>query len=102
MYRAAVQRRRQSDQRALLARLDVRNRLARWLLELATEVGEEIKDGWAIESTLSQQDLAGRIGASRDAVAIELRRLRESGLVSTGQRRIVLHDLEALRRLSSN
>jgi len=102
MYRAAVQRRRQSDQRALLARLDVRNRLARWLLELATEVGEEIKDGWAIESTLSQQDLAGRIGASRDAVAIELRRLRESGLVSTGRRRIVLHDLEALRRLSSN
>ena len=101
MYRAAVRRRRQSDQRALLGRLDVKSRLARWLLELATEVGEETDDGWVIESTLSQGDMAGRIGASRDAVAIELRKLREQKLVTTARRRIVLHDLSALRRISS-
>lgn len=101
MYRAAVRRRRQLDQRLLLARLDVRNRLARWLLELATEVGEGTDEGWVIESTLSQQDLAGRIGASRDAVAIELRKLRESGLIATGRRRIVLRDLEALRMITA-
>jgi CRP/FNR family transcriptional regulator, cyclic AMP receptor protein len=101
MYRAAVRRRRQLDQRLLLARLDVRSRLARWLLELATEVGEHTEEGWVIESTLSQQSIAGRIGASRDAVAIELRRLREQQLVSTGRQRIVLHDLEALRMITS-
>jgi CRP-like cAMP-binding protein len=100
MYRAAVRRRRQSDQRAMLARLDVKSRLARWLLELADEVGEPVGDGWAIGAALSQQDFAGRIGASRDAVAIELRRFREQGLVSTGRKRIVLHDLEALRQIS--
>jgi CRP-like cAMP-binding protein len=100
MYRAAVRRRRQSDQRAMLARLDVKSRLARWLLELADEVGEPVGDGWAIDAALSQQDFAGRIGASRDAVAIELRRFRELGLVSTGRRRIILHDLQALRRIS--
>ncbi|MFD0686049.1 Crp/Fnr family transcriptional regulator [Actinomadura fibrosa] len=100
MYRAAVRRRRQSDQRAMLARLDVKSRLARWLLELADEVGEPVEDGWAIGATLSQQDFAGRIGASRDAVAIELRRFRDQGLVTTGRRRIVLHDLEALRQIS--
>jgi CRP/FNR family transcriptional regulator, cyclic AMP receptor protein len=100
MYRAAVRRRRQSDQRAMLARLDVKSRLARWLLELADEVGEPVDDGWAINAALSQQDFAGRIGASRDAVAIELRRLREQGLVSTGRRRIVLHDLDALTNLA--
>ncbi len=100
MYRAAVRRRRQSDQRAMLARLDVKSRLARWLLELTDEVGEPVEDGWAIDAALSQQDFAGRIGASRDAVAIELRRFRELGLVSTGRRRIILHDLEALRQIS--
>jgi CRP/FNR family transcriptional regulator, cyclic AMP receptor protein len=101
MYRAAVRRRRQSDQRVLLGRLNVKSRLSRWLLELADDVGEAGPDGWVIETSLSQQDLATRIGASRDAVAIELRRLRDKGLVSTGRRRIVLHDLEALRRISS-
>lgn len=102
MYRSTVRRRRQSDQRALLGRLDVKSRLARWLLELATEVGEETEDGWIIESTLSQQDMASRIGASRDAVAIELRKLREQKLVSTGRRWLVLHDLGALRRLATS
>jgi CRP/FNR family cyclic AMP-dependent transcriptional regulator len=101
MYRAAVRRRRQSDQRALLSRLDVKSRLARWLLELATEVGEETEDGWVIETTLSQQDMAGRIGASRDAVAIEFRKLRDKKLVSTGRRWLVLHDLGALRELAT-
>jgi CRP/FNR family transcriptional regulator, cyclic AMP receptor protein len=101
MYRAAVRRRRQLDQRLLLSRLDVRNRLARWLLELATDVGEATDEGWVIESTLSQQDLANRINASRDAVAIELRKLRERGLITTARHRIVLHDLEALRLITT-
>jgi hypothetical protein len=34
-------------------------------------------------------------------VAIELRRLREEGLLTTGRRRIVLHDLDALRRITT-
>lgn len=99
MYRTVVHRRRQMSQRVLLSRLDVKSRLADWLLRLAKEVGEETDDGWVIESTLSQQDLASRIGASRDAVAIELRRFRQQKLVSTARQRIVLHDLEALQRL---
>jgi CRP/FNR family transcriptional regulator, cyclic AMP receptor protein len=101
MYRAAVHRGRQSDQRSLLARLDVKSRLARWLLELATEVGEQTEDGWVIATTLSQQDLASRIGASRDAVAIELRRFRTQGLVTTGRYRIVLRDLDALGMIAA-
>ncbi|MFI2203577.1 Crp/Fnr family transcriptional regulator [Streptomyces sp. NPDC020192] len=100
MYRAAVQRRRQSDQQVLLSRLGVRNRLARWLLELANEIGEQSDDGWVLAVSMSQQDLASRIGASRDAVAIELRKLRDQNVVSTGRRQIVLHDLEALRRFT--
>lgn len=85
MYRATVRRRRQLEQGLKLARTAVRNRLARWLLELATEVGEDTEVGWVIESTLSQQDLAGSIGASRDAVAIELRKMPDRGLIITGR-----------------
>jgi CRP/FNR family cyclic AMP-dependent transcriptional regulator len=99
MYRAVVRRRRQADQRTMTARLDVRYLLARWLLDLANEVGTETDEGWVI-GALTQKDLAGRIGASRDAVAIELRKLRESRVVTTGRRKIVLHDLNALRKIT--
>ncbi|MFD0857299.1 Crp/Fnr family transcriptional regulator [Actinomadura adrarensis] len=100
MYRAAVRRRRQADERALLARLDVKSRLARSLLELANEVGDQVEEGWSIEVALSQEDLAARIGASRDALASELRRFRQAGFLSTGRQRIVLQDIEALRRVA--
>ncbi|TGN74826.1 Crp/Fnr family transcriptional regulator [Streptomyces bauhiniae] len=100
MYKAAVWRRRESDQQAVLARMGVKNRLARWLLELAAEFGSLRGEDWVLDVPVSQNDLANRIGASRDAVAIALRQLREQGLVSTGRRQITLHDLEGLRRLT--
>lgn len=100
MYREAVRRRRQSEEEVILTRPDsVRSRLAGWLLQLAAEVGEQVEGGWQIGS--SQQDLAGRIGASRDAVATELGKLRDEGLVSTGRRRIVLRDLEAMGQIAA-
>jgi CRP-like cAMP-binding protein len=102
MYREAVHRRRQSEEEVILPRPDaVRSRLAQWLLQLVAEVGEPVEGGWQIASSLSQQDMAGRIGASRDAVAIELRGLRKEKLVTTGRQRIVLHDLEAMRQIAS-
>lgn len=102
MYREAVYRRRQSEEEVILTRPDtVRSRLARWLLQLAAEVGEQVEGGWQIALTLSQQDLAGRIGASRYAVAIELGKLRDEELVTTGRRRVVLRDLEALQKIAS-
>jgi len=101
MYRAAVLRRRQSEEEVILTRPDtVRSRLARWLLQLTAEVGEQVPDGWQVAS--SQQELAGRIGASRDAVAAELGKLRKDELVTTRRQRIVLHDLEAMRKIASH
>jgi CRP/FNR family transcriptional regulator, cyclic AMP receptor protein len=101
MLRAAVRRRNQSEEEVILPRFSVKTRLARWLLQLAGEVGEKEDDGWVVAVSLSQQDLAARIGASRDAVTIELRRLREQGVIATGRRRIVIRDPDALRRISS-
>ncbi len=101
MYRAAVLRRRQSEEEVILTRPDtVKSRLARWLLQLTAEVGEQVPDGWQVAS--SQQELAGRIGASRDAVAAELGKLRKDELVTTRRQRIVLHDLEAMQKIASH
>jgi CRP/FNR family cyclic AMP-dependent transcriptional regulator len=100
MYRAVVRRRRQADQRTMTARLDVRYLLAKWLLDLANEVGIATDEGWEI-GTLTQKDLAGRIGASRDAVAKELGKLRDQNVVATGRRRIILRDLDALRKIAT-
>lgn len=98
MYRAAVYRRRQIEEQNMLGRLDVRGRVINWLLDLQVQIGEAAADGsWVIESTLSQQDIASCIGASRDAVAVELRKLRDRGLISTARRKIVLHDLAGLQ-----
>ena len=47
---------------------------------------------------LSQQELAGWTGSSREAVAKALRMLRERGWIATRRREIVIHDLAALRR----
>lgn len=100
MYRAVVRRRRESDEWVLSARLDVRSRLATLLMELAMEVGEQDEAGLAIKVALSQQDLAGRIGVSRDAVAIELRKFREQGLITTGRHRIILHKPDKLQGMA--
>jgi CRP/FNR family cyclic AMP-dependent transcriptional regulator len=102
MYQAAVRRRRQLDERLVqLREEDVGTRLARCLLDLVNEIGVETKDGWVIESSLSQRNLATRITASRDSVAQEFRKLRKGGLVTTKRRRIVVKDVSALRDMTT-
>lgn len=102
MYRSAIERRRESDdERASLTRLDVTKRFARMLVGLAAEAGKEIDGRWEIEVALSQQELASRVGASREAVALVLRKLRELGLVATGRQKMTVLDLDGLRSLAS-
>ncbi|MFF5254739.1 Crp/Fnr family transcriptional regulator [Streptomyces leeuwenhoekii] len=98
MYRSAVKRRRESDEeRVLLARHSVKVRLARLLVAMAEEMGARTGEDWLIDIAFSQQDIASRIGASREGVATALRHLREEGLVSTGRQTLTVHDLQALR-----
>jgi CRP/FNR family cyclic AMP-dependent transcriptional regulator len=73
-------------------------RVAARLIELAERYGEPVEGGVAIDLRLSQEELAGWTGSSREAVAKALHSLRDLGLVVTERRRITLCDLEALRR----
>jgi CRP/FNR family cyclic AMP-dependent transcriptional regulator len=81
------------------AALDVSKRLAKYLIDLAAERG--IADGTAvvIDSPLTQDDIAGHLGASRRAVSRAFGMLRARGVVSTGRKRIVVHRTDVLRSL---
>ncbi|MDP9066871.1 MAG: Crp/Fnr family transcriptional regulator [Actinomycetota bacterium] len=76
--------------------LDVPARIARTLLELADAIGERTEGGGVI-LPLSQRELAGCVGASREAVTRALQQLHERNVVATSRRRLAILDLEALR-----
>jgi CRP/FNR family cyclic AMP-dependent transcriptional regulator len=97
----ATDRTRDSDRRRVqYAALSVQERLAMLLLELARTHGEETDAGVRLTTGLTQQELAGSVGASREAVARLLKRLRDRGVVCTGRRGLVVVRPEVLRQIS--
>ena len=73
-------------------------RVAARLAELAEAYGEPTAEGLVIDLRISQEELAGWTGSSREAVAKALHTLRELGLVLTDRRRLTVTDLDELRR----
>ncbi len=69
-----------------LALMDVYGRVARLLLELA----EEREEGLVIDERLTQQDIASRVGASREMVSRILKDLTTGGYLAIERKRIVL------------
>jgi CRP/FNR family transcriptional regulator, cyclic AMP receptor protein len=70
-----------------LALMDVYGRVARLLLELAEDTGGKLK----IPQRLTQQDIASRIGASREMVSRILKDLSSGGYITQSRSGIVLH-----------
>lgn len=86
-----VSRLRESDmQRLEFGAYVVHERLARLLLDLTSRYGNPSAGhaGTVISLPLSQAELAEATGASREAVAKSLRKLRELGAIHTARRRI--------------
>ncbi|EFL21664.1 putative transcriptional regulator with cyclic nucleotide-binding domain (CrP/Fnr-family) [Streptomyces himastatinicus ATCC 53653] len=91
-------RTRASDrQRVEQGALGARERLSLLLLDLARTHGAQVPEGVRLTSGLSQHELAGSVGASREAVARLLRELRERGIVRTGRRGLVIVRPDQLR-----
>jgi CRP/FNR family cyclic AMP-dependent transcriptional regulator len=76
-------------------------RVAARLAELVSEHGEPAHGGIAITLPISQEELAGWAGCSRESTAKALQTLRELGAIRTERRRIVVLDDEELRRQSA-
>ena len=78
----------QSIQDAYL--LDVPGRLARRLMLIADEHGNDTERGRDIGLRVSQQELANMIGASRVAVNKQLQAWRQRGIVDVTRQRVVI------------
>ncbi len=87
-------------QQAQFATHDVVGRVAHRLVELTDRFGVETEDGFVLDVPLSQEELAGWTGASREAVNKALQVLRSLHMIETGRRRFTVLDAEGLRRLA--
>lgn len=85
------------DRTTARASADTTQRLAMLLFDLVDRYGEHGASIVEIDLSLTQDDVAGWIGATREATARSLRTLRDKGCVMTARRRISVTDLDGLR-----
>lgn len=98
LLRVVVERLRHADaERSDFGAHDVLGRVARRLCELADRFGDEGTDGIEITLPLTQEELAGWCGASREAVAKALAQMRTLGWIETRRRTVVITDGDTLR-----
>jgi CRP/FNR family cyclic AMP-dependent transcriptional regulator len=100
LLRMVSRRLRDADnKRADFAAFDTVGRVASRLLELAERFGESAgADGILIALPLTQEELAGWTGSSREAVSKALSTLRSVGFIETRRRAITILDAEGLRK----
>jgi CRP/FNR family transcriptional regulator, cyclic AMP receptor protein len=77
--------------------LDMRGRLVKKLLELVSEHGRPADGGVEISVELTQEELAGMIGATRPRVNTLLGFFEDQGAISRRGRRLIIRSPERLR-----
>jgi CRP/FNR family transcriptional regulator len=75
---------------------EVGQRLARLLLAEARARGERTKGGFDLTLTLTNQQIAARVGSVREVVSRAFSRLQQDGLVTLEGRWLSIHDEAAL------
>ncbi len=79
--------------------LDIPRRLAKRLLTLIERNGQPVEGGVKIDMKLSQEDLGNMLGATRESVNKGIGSLQQQGVISYEGAYIIVHDIDALRRL---
>ena len=99
LLQTVVNRLRDADRKRIeFGAHDTTGRVAARLVEMAERFGQATEDGVKIALPFSQDELAGWIGASREAVSKALGVLRSAGWIRTSRMSVVVRDLAALRR----
>jgi CRP/FNR family transcriptional regulator, cyclic AMP receptor protein len=89
-----------TEQIQALGTLDVLGKVARQLLVFADQYGSPSDGGVCIPMRLTQSDVAGLVGASRERVNQVFVNLRERNLISVdGAYRVTLRDVDKLRHI---
>jgi CRP-like cAMP-binding protein len=102
LLRDVIGRLREADRQQFeFAAFHTIERIARRLVELCERFGEPCDDGVRISLRISQEELAGWAGASREATSKALHDLREIGLIDTERRSLTVRDVEGLRALTA-
>jgi CRP/FNR family cyclic AMP-dependent transcriptional regulator len=81
--------------------LDSAGRVAQRLVELAERFGDRTAEGLLIDLGLTQDEIASWTGTSREALTRALTLFRQRGWIATERRRILLLDVESMRRRAS-
>jgi len=101
ILRVVIARLRDADrQQVEFAAYQTVTRVARRLVELAERYGEQSGGGIKITLPISQEELAGWAGASREAITKALHDLRAVGLIETSRRHITVLDAEQLGQMA--
>jgi CRP/FNR family transcriptional regulator, cyclic AMP receptor protein len=99
IMRMLSRRLRDADRKRVeFAARDSLSRVATRLMELSERFGDRVGEGLRIDLPITQDELAGWTGCSRDSVVKALQAMRGLGWIETGRRRITVLDLDALRR----
>jgi len=101
LLKVLCQRLRQTDQQvedAVFERLDSRN--AKALTRLANSAPHGARMGSGVSLRVSQQELAGMVGATRETVNKQLHVWQKAGVVRLGKRLIVIPDTAAIETLA--
>jgi CRP/FNR family transcriptional regulator, cyclic AMP receptor protein len=102
LLRVVIARLREADRQQFeFTAYQTLGRIARRLVELAERFGEPCEDGVRISLRISQEELAGWAGASREATSKALHDLREIGLIETERRRLTVRSIEGLKGLTA-
>ncbi len=87
--------RRANHQISTLALLDVYGRVARVIVDMAREEGRRLKDGKIAFRRATHQEIANRIGTTRETVTRMLKELERQGLIQVhGKEMVVQGDFE--------
>jgi CRP/FNR family transcriptional regulator, cyclic AMP receptor protein len=79
---------------------DVTVNIARVIVAIVDNYGYSSPSGGELGVSLSQPELGSLVGASKEAAAKAVKRLRETGLIETRYRRIIVRDVNRLRALA--
>jgi CRP/FNR family transcriptional regulator, cyclic AMP receptor protein len=99
VLRTLSHRLREADfKRVELSVQDTVARVAARITELAERFGSQTGKGVEIDLPISQEELAGWTGCSRDSVVKALQTMRSLGWIETARRRITVREPQELRR----
>jgi CRP-like cAMP-binding protein len=90
------------EQLQWLCFLDVEQRLARLLLKWVRAEHPAQENGLEPQIRLSQKELAGLVGATRETTSSALNRLQRAGCVEIGRRRLMIRSIEKLAEFAKD